>query len=380
LKPVAAISLLLIFCTFLSCVEPFDPPEISNPEEILIIEGTLDAPEGEAKVILSRIRNLSSTAADTLGARVSGADVRITVDGNAYTLTESETGIYTGLLPVQYGSFAGLTVNVFGKIYESDIVTLQPVPDIDSITFEADENAVRIEVTTGDPTAVNRYYQWTYVETAEYRTQFSSDYYFDGNEVQQRMNEQQFYCWKTTPSSNILVATTEGLAENLIFKYPVVRLPANSWKKERKYSILLNQFSISEEAYIFLNELENNTENVGSLFDPQPGRIVGNVRCVTNPEEYVLGLFSARDKKSQRFFLDSRELPDYPSVLPVCSLQSFDTLSVQEVYNLNGPRDLMGAILTPAGMIIGYTRAFEQKCQDCRVLRGGSNSKPPYWE
>ncbi len=377
-RPLISLLFLLLLA---GCVEPFDPPEIVDPEEIIIIEGTLDNPDGKARVVLSRIRNLNSPLADSLNARISGANVQIVVDGNSYGILETEIGVYTSYIPVQTGSEARLVVEFAGNVYESSEVTVDPVPEIDSITFSADDNGVTIEVTTGDDANDTQFYQWTYMETAQYRTQFSSDYYFDGIEVQQRhRDDQRFYCWKTIPSTSIVVATTEGLAENVVYKYPVHRIPDDSWKKEISYSLLLHQYSISEEAYRFLRELENNTENVGSLFDPQPGRIFGNIRNVTNPNEYVLGLFSARDRKTKRFFLDMENLPSYPSVLPVCNLQAFDTLSVEEVNNLTQPTDLMGAILNLFGNVIGYTRAYEPRCQDCRLLRGGTNIEPDYWE
>ncbi len=360
------------------CVEPFDPPEIASPDEILVIQGTLDAPDGTGRVMLSKIQPITSPASDSLNFRVGGARVEMIVGGSNYVLPETNPGFYEAEIPVTVGQEARLLVEINGRIYESSVVTVRPVPEIDSLTFSADALGVEIEVNTHDPENTTKWYQWTFEETAEYQALFGSDYYWDGEQIF-RQPEQQRVCWQTNNSNTIMVYTTDGLTEDVVFRYPIIYLDPNSWKIQYKYSVLVSQYSISEADYIFLKELENNTENIGTLFDPQPGRIFGNIQSVSDPEEYVIGQFSARSVTRDRLFIDQRQLPDYPLPFQNCHVNDLDSISTILLDSIPYPRTLVGSLTTPMGNIWGYSYALPQ-CMDCRLLREGTNVKPDFWE
>jgi hypothetical protein len=370
--------LLSIFCV-MGCVEPFDPPEIASPEAILVVEAVVDSPSGHAQVILSTIRNIASPSSDSLSTRISGAQVNIESGGVQYPLFENtEPGFYETFIPVTESDELILRFTVYGKQYESDPVFVRPTPPIDSITYDAAPDGVTFEVTTHDPLNETRYYQYTFEETIQYRTQFSSDYYYDGETVFQR-EESIFYCWKSIPSSRILATTTEGLAEDIVFKFPLIFVPGDSWKKEIKYSLLVEQYALSKEAYLYLKELQTNTENLGSLFDPQPGRIEGNIHS-SDPDEYVIGYFNARQKQEKRIFVRRQDLPDYPRLPPICNIFDIDSLSIADLEMQTRYIELIGAIQNDFGTIIGYTTVGSRRCLDCRILRGGTNIQPDFWE
>ena len=72
--------------------------------------------------------------------------------------------------------------------------------------------------------------------------------------------------------------------------------------------LLIKQYSISEETFRFYEQLKATTEELGTLFDPIPTEVIGNVRNTGNPDETVLGFFSADGYDSQRIFIDKAEL------------------------------------------------------------------------
>jgi hypothetical protein len=364
---------------FMACVEPFDPPEIASPERIIVIEATVDAPSGDARVVLSEIQNIASPPEDSLAFRISGAQVTIQSNNSTYTLPESEAGVYRAFIDAQIGTALTLQVNVNGNLYESDAVTILPTPPIDSLTYDAAPDGITFEVTTHDPDNSTKYYQWTYEETIQYRTQFISEYIYTGETVLPR-TEGIFHCWKTIPSTSILTTTTEGLSDDVVYKFPLVYFPGDSWKKEIKYSLLVGQYAISKEAYLYLKELQTNTENLGSLFDPQPGRIVGNIRSVTDPEEYVIGYFNGRQRQEKRIFVTRQELPEYPRLPNICNLFEIDSLTVEQLAKRTLPLDLIGTIRSEFGTVIGYTTTGSARCLDCRILRDGTNIQPDFWE
>lgn len=367
--------------SFVGCVEPYSPPELENADTNLVIDGYVNLEEGSARVKLSRAQKLSEPFTDD---GESGAQVSIQVNDNTtYPLTETGTGIYTiNGMPLAFGDRCKLLVKSSGKNYESDIVQAKKTPDIDSVTYKADDTGVEINVTTHDPENNTGYYQWQYEETIEYNSRFRSNYTYDGmgGFPLRDDNNQIYICWKTYTSNTILVGTSSGLSEDIIYKYPVVSLSSDSWKLQRKYSILVKQYAIDKQAYRYWTDLKKNTETVGTLFDPQPSQVVGNLRCVSDPTEIVLGYFSVRSGKEKRIFIDALDLPRYrlSTGYEYCQPSEIDTLSLQDIYT-GATNLLVDAVTTPMGTLIGFTTQ-SPSCIDCRIMRQGATKKPDFWE
>jgi hypothetical protein len=113
--------------------------------------------------------------------------------------------------------------------------------------------------------------------------------------------------------------------------------------------------------------LKKNTEEIGSLFDPQPSGYKGNIRCVSDPTEMVLGYISSGSITQKRFYI-------HPSKIPY--------LGNHWENNVDG--DVRGytadniGFLTAAGyLIVKAGEIASGYCIDCRLL--GSNVKPDYW-
>jgi hypothetical protein len=95
-------------------------------------------------------------------------------------------------------------------------------------------------------------------------------------------------------STSITQATSVGLSQDLIFEQPLVFIPVGGQKGGVKYSILVQQFGITQDAYNYWENLKKNTELRGSIFDAQPSQLVGNIHCLQDPTEPVLGYVSLR--------------------------------------------------------------------------------------
>ena len=73
------------------------------------------------------------------------------------------------------------------------------------------------------------------------------------------------------------------------------------------YSINVKQYALSHEAYLFFEKIKKNTEQLGSIFDPQPSELQGNIHCITNPAETVVGYVDISEEKVQRNFYQEYE-------------------------------------------------------------------------
>lgn len=375
----------LVLVLLMGCIDPYNPPEVQQANSLLVVDGYVDMRSGTASITLSRTKNLSESNEIVVQ---SGAQVSILVEGGAtYLLPEGEAGVYsvTGI-ELSEANRCQLRIESSGKTYESELVSIKTTPEIDSVTYVADDSGVKIEVTTHDPANETWYYQWHYEETAKYMSSFRSNYYYRGpNDYPLRTPENDVYvCWKTNPSTSILIGTSSNLEEDVIYKHPLTFIPSDSWMLEYRYSILVRQFAIDEATFNYWTQIKKNTESLGSLFDPQPSQVTGNIRCLDDPSVPVLGYFSARSIREKRIFIDARDLPDYRIIdgYERCFFEEMDTILLPELA-MEGliPGSLLVIPVTaPMGTtIIGYLY-YSESCLDCRYAHQGTTKRPEWWE
>ena len=70
----------------------------------------------------------------------------------------------------------------------------------------------------------------------------------------------------------------------------------------------MKQYSISQNAYRFLRLVKQQAEISGSIFDPPPATLRGNMLSLDNPDEVVLGYFIAAGETSERIYVDRNDL------------------------------------------------------------------------
>ena len=364
-----------------ACVEPFDPPVNDADVNYLVVDGLLNASEDLATVILSRtlpVKNAEETPAE------SSATVRLEDEnGIFYPLSETEAGFYSGSVPnasseTRYRLVIHTNDN---QEYVSDFIVIMETPVIDSISYTGSDDGVEFAVNTHDPSGTSRHFRWKYEETYEYNSNFNSLFTFSGDQVIWRPLDQSiFTCWRTVRSTDILVGSTKHLQQSVVSQFPLTFIPKESEKISVKYSLLVQQQALTQEAYDYWLNLEKSTEHLGGLFDPLPSEVSGNIHCITNPTKAVIGFFSGSTLQKVRIFVDRRELPeplsDYFINNPYCDLHP---VYLPELPALN--RDflfLVDAIYARGVGIIGYTTSTKG-CVDCRS-RGGVTSRPSFWE
>ena len=74
------------------------------------------------------------------------------------------------------------------------------------------------------------------------------------------------------------------------------------------FRIDLEQYSISQEAYRFLRLAKQQSELSGSVFDPPPANIRGNMISLDDPDEVVLGYFMAAGEARKRIYINGADL------------------------------------------------------------------------
>jgi len=368
-----------------SCVDPYNPPEITSATNFLVVDGIVDMADPETRIKLTYSQNLSEQG---LPSPETGAQVTIEVEnGPVFTLPEIAPGEYSASgVSVDDGQECRLRVRTAsGTEYLSDVVTTKLSPPIDSITWTVRDNNLEFEVTTQDPEGDSRYYRWKSVETVMYHSAHHSSVIWDPEirEVRTRTPQENiYYCWKTTPFSTIEVFSTNGLVEDAVRKHRVFSMRANSWKLMLRYSLLVRQYVIDQNEFNFWTELRKNTESIGTIFDPQPTQVTGNIHSVNPSGPKALGYFSLGRSVEKRIYIGVSNLPrpdgGYERPFPTCSPFAVDTIPYLEYLGGHKTELLLNAVYE-GPVIVGYTTS-ETHCIDCRIVHGGVPVKPDFWE
>jgi hypothetical protein len=295
----------LLILTLLGCVEPFEP-ETGDFESVLVVEGNISDAHEPYLITVSRTAPLGATGA----VPVSNAAVRVKdEEGSAFDFAEIAAGKYQSN-PIDFIGCAGKNyslsiVTASNQQYESEMVTLKPSPPIDSVYFERDIrltdaedslDGVRIMVDAHDPLGASVYYKYSWIETYEIRPQYPSFYEWDFSVTPAafvRRNPEINLCFKTDTSRQVLITSTANLTADRVSEFEVNYVSTVSFRLKSSYSILVKQQTISEKSFRYWSEVKKTSESLGTLFDPQPYQLTGNIHNVDNPEEPVLGYFDA---------------------------------------------------------------------------------------
>lgn len=370
MRKVKIILAVFLINGFFSCREEYDPPVIAAKQTFLVIEANLNPGPGAATVLLTRTQGLESrTGVQSVNNAV------VTVEGKDNTtrsLPSTGSGVYSSVLNLMPGLEYRLRVRtVDGKEYLSEYVTARRTPAIDSISWEQDDKGVHIYANTHDPGRFSRYYRWSFEETWEIRSLFFSDVIYENGRIRNRVfpAEDVSVCWKYNNSSAIILANSTKLDEDIIFKAPITLIPPEDERLEVRYSILAKQFALDKAAYNFFEVMKKNTEEVGSIFAPQPSEVRGNISCITNKDEYVLGYVTASTIQEQRIFIKipwryNRSCPEIKVPLHPDSLAF-----------VFGDRS---RIPYAVDLFQGDAYGSYAECVDC-TRRNGFKQKPSYW-
>jgi len=368
--------LTIATCLWMACRDPYNPPIVQQPNAFLVLDGFINTTPGDTSYItLSRTRNLSDSAQFSPEAHAA-----VTVEaegGQRFNLLEKGNGRY--YLPPQLftaGRKYRLDIRTFsGSEYASEFVEAKTTPPIDSVTWRKD-NDVNIYVFTHDPANNTRYYRWDYTETWEYDAFYDSNIGWDNNTVSLYYldsSQLTFQCFRQARSSDIAIATTANLTQDIVDSQRVATVAAGTEKIAFRYSIEVSQFGLTKEAFEYWQLLKKNSNQLGTLFDPQPSQITGNLKCLTNPEEPVIGFISFSSVSKKRIFIRGAEVAPwgYPSEERTCATRVIPPDSA--IYYLQDGKYSPAYYVSGGGLAVA-----PQHCVDCRT-KGGTTTKPSFW-
>lgn len=370
----------------MSCKKQINNQVVSAATNYLVVSGNITP--GDTTVInLSRMLSVNDTAKSK-----AELNAMVNIEGSqagSYPLISKNNGNYVSA-PLNLSSTQNYRVKIItgdGKQYASDFVPVKNAPAIDSLSYIVNySNGVQINVNTHDANNNTHYYRWDYTETYIIHSAFESHYMeVNHNNVVIRPTDREIYtCWANDTSSSILTGSSVALSKDLIRDQLITKIPSSSEKLHIRYSILVRQYALTANAYNYFNLLKKNTEQLGGIFDPQPSELTGNIHCLSNVNEPVVGYITAGRISQMRIFIDSSQLPSWTPATPYGDCTA-DTLLYKRVSPGLHPvitnqvaefiyKDFEIPIDQVEG---GFTASFPQ-CVDC-TLRG-SNKQPAFWK
>jgi hypothetical protein len=370
------------------CVDPYVPEVLTAPANFLAVDGFING-NGATRIKLSRTATLTATTPPLSETKATLSLVSAT--GARYALRERSPGFYQSdslvLSPGQY-QLRIATTGTSPATYESDLVPLKATPPIDNLSWRLKSNQLQVLLSTHDATQQARYYRWKFSETWEFNSTYKSflEYYPNLRAIRARSTP-IYTCWRTEQPTSVKQATTAQLSQDALVEQDVLDIGDRAERLKIRYSVLVSQAAETAEEFAYYEQLRKNTEAVGTVNDPLPTQLTGNVhRTGTATNEPVLGYVGAHTVQQKRLFIDRAELPlpatwQFESGVAGCTLEteilpaSSGGLVTRMFADPNYvPTD--NYIDPDTGDIAGYYGA-RRECVDCRTR--GSNSKPSFW-
>lgn len=377
------IILILLVLLSKACIEPYDPI-INETQEVMVIDGVITDQAGMHQVTVS----ISSPYGEPEFRPVGGCVVSVQDDlGNVEFYSENwETkGVYEAWLDEPFlgvgKSYSLQVVAPSSNVYVSDYDTLLSCPPVDAVYYTQEQSGGT------DPDDIwqgiqfyndvrgfdggTRNYRWKAIATWEYRSPFTAQYVrYKGQNIPYIVDSVSA-CWMTETIETVYAASTQLLSENNIFQNKLHYVSDQTPRLAQRYSLLVEQYSLTDQAYTYWEKLAAQSANSASLYETQPTSSQGNIYNANGSSEKVLGCFYASQIQDERIFVEWDEL-DFLAGAYTCRLDTLpdnSTFMYDKYYYLISLQPL-----GPGPPWLGGVR----KCFDC-TERGGDNEIPDFW-
>ena len=174
---------------------------------------------------------------------------------------------------------------------------------------------------------------------------------------------------------SIILGSTAKLTKDVI-SMPLIFIPRRTRPLSAMYSVLVKQYGITKEEYEFLDIMKKNTELTGTVFDPQPSQLNGNIECISNPSEPVIGYAGVYSMEQKRIYIRNSQLPAWGFNSGCFEIEVKNhTDSIAEVIARGFLLTTIHTLIDPN--IITIFNATSGICVDCTLI--GTNKKPDFW-
>lgn len=315
------------------CSEIYDP-QLDIPADILVVEAHMtDKPE-TYYVKLSSTTPFNSLKEST---PVSGAKIWVTdnKDNSIQMYSETGRGYYsynpgTNNIAVSGDSYTLHIETSDGNIYESSPEEISSSVVVDSVYGIRKNRTELIQSPDGGSSipTINSYIDIIAdIQTGTNSTpkvRFAPDWIFEMIDYHRDiiggppvpptfswsyLENNSLYISDLT-DNNILTEQYAGslLVNNLAYFYA---------KQNLSYIVVvLNFYCLNNDSYSFYNEMKKQLSADDALFDPVEEQVTGNIKCISNPDKQVTGLFDVASHQINAFLVNPNSGNRPPALKP----------------------------------------------------------------
>ena len=300
------------------CIEEFEADIPEEDSNLLVVEGTICSGKTNT-FILSRTQpvNSSYTPRMVVGAKVS---VRGS-DGSEYRAEEAGGYYACWIESLNPDAEYSLHIETDGEVYESEPqkpLRTESIAEVHGVQDTPDSD-IDILITPDAPfeSGHANYYSWTYDETWEVQSDYTTSVFYDIELMDAVIKPNQFPWrgWKDAASSAIMVGGSANYEGQHIQNLKLYDIGHHlDERMYHRYTSLVHQRAITKAEYEYELARRQAGLEMGGLFTPQPSALPTNIHCLT-ANRHVIGFVGCSMNTSEyRFFLDAS---DYAIRLPV---------------------------------------------------------------
>lgn len=290
----------LIFSAY-GCIKEIAAP-IRHSTPVLVVEGSITTEPAPYTIQLSYSGSFTTSEVDSNQIFVDDAIVMIRDEnGDSTVCNRVFPGTYQSIDPGFVGKVGhtySITIHLAnGKTYVSKPETILPVSPVDSVSIVYDSSTIYdvrpnqfiVSAHSHDPVDSQNYYRWTasgYVARKSWGepcTPFSppcADPY---------MCKCYALCAQYVEENRINILS-DKLVNGREITQEVFHSPIYWYGK---HFLEIKQYSLTRDAYYFWQQYITQTTRTGSILDPLPASLLGNIYNESDSNDIALGLFSA---------------------------------------------------------------------------------------
>jgi hypothetical protein len=372
----ASLTCLVFIFLVSSCIYPYRP-EIDEEIELLTIEGSLIKGSEEQTVTVSSTTSLIYPQFFPVrGCKVAVID---NLD-NKFEYQQNLNGTYSLEIPddqlIFQRQYKLQVITPRGKIYESEYEELNSGADVDTVYFEQKRSfdkstgellqGIQFYIDLKASDTISRYYRWKLNETFEFTSISPITFIIRPDSNLYLDNQYEFFrCWKTADIKELFLSNTVNLSLNEKKKIDLNYVSNETDRLKYKYSLFVEQYTLSESAYEYWQKKKIATQESGGLYTQQPGKPITNIHNIEDPDELILGFFWCSHKTEHRIFVP--RIPSLQIEGESCDLVPFD------------PKIHKGIRYIYVDEDTGVEMTSISFCMNC-LLKNAPNKPPDFWE
>lgn len=373
-----------------SCIESYEF-EAETFENALVVDGRITNELGRHSVSLTRTFKFEENGPTA----ESNARVSVVTEQEEFLFEEAEPGIY--LSRKEFKAFPNTKYQLRiettgGLLYESEPEVLPRESQIEEITAarvtnSQGESGVALQVYSNELPGEAAYFRYEYEEDFKIQSPMIANYNLeivDGEIAKVPKVKEEYTCYGQDASIDINIVNTSSFNRNRVGGHVIKFLDRGDPKIAHRYSMLVRQFVISQQAYAYYNILKELSQSESLFSQNQPGFLKGNIFSLSNPDESVIGFFSVASETSKRTFFTFEDFFDpmegKGSLAKNCDIQRPEVPKLIELIKIGSVKFLepIQAPAEPDDEGSGPYRVVPTRCMDCTVY--GTNEVPEFWE